>query len=562
MIVTLVSSLIAGLIPIVVGSAVALAAQPLWSGRGYLAIAYGLAGVAAAATLSFYAFWILPRVGYIFTFGLLAICLGYLGFRRAWRFWRLMLPLTLLMLGIMVSYVSFMYLWDSPLQAFDLAARRFSHPLPVDNFIPALFADRIAHGASTHLLVNDCNGSDRPPLQAGLLLFELPIIAPLVGQANGEYGGSLVAQLLWIPAAYSFSRALGLSRKAGVLSTVFVALLGTTLLNSVFTWPKMLSAALVLVSAVFLMDAARRPSRFRSDLVSAVVVFGLALLAHGAAAFSIPLLIGLGIVAIRRQPVRRVLSTAVLGVAVAFAAYLPWILYQRFADPPGDRLLKWHLAGELSPADTRPFLDVLVSAYRALTPAQWVAGRLANLDAVFAVDPFATWASIPNERNAEFFSTVSALSTAFPLTLVVLLVVGILAIRRHRIRLSERRLLTMVGLSLLSILFWCLVMFLPGSTIVHQGSQVWLLVIPIVSMGWLAMRRRKLAWIVVAVQFLITLVVYWGFDESTRVHAPALVMVVLGVALCVLGGLLFGRSPERILVLRDRPRRVSATLLP
>ena len=33
------------------------------------------------------------------------------------------------------------------------------------------------------------------------------------------------------------------------------------------------------------------------------------------------------------------------GGLLALVLYAPWLAYQRLYDPPGDRLLKWHLAG-------------------------------------------------------------------------------------------------------------------------------------------------------------------------------------------------------------------------
>lgn len=50
---------------------------------------------------------------------------------------------------------------------------------------------------------------------------------------------------------------------------------------------------------------------------------------------------------------------------VCVLLYLPWFLYQKLFDPPGDRLLKWHLAS-VEKVDRRPFLQALTDSYSHL----------------------------------------------------------------------------------------------------------------------------------------------------------------------------------------------------
>ena len=45
-----------------------------------------------------------------------------------------------------------------------------------------------------------------------------------------------------------------------------------------------------------------------------------------------------------------------------FTAYLPWLLYQKYYEPPGNRLLKMHLAGAPG-VDSRGFIQALLVAY-------------------------------------------------------------------------------------------------------------------------------------------------------------------------------------------------------
>ena len=101
--------------------------------------------------------------------------------------------------------------------------------------------------------------------------------------------------------------------------------------------------------------------RWRRDLRAAALfaaLCALAMLAHGASAFAlIPLLV---VAAVRGVPSRRWLGIAAL-VGVALLA--PWSAYQRFADPPGNRLIKWQIGGSLE-IDDRGLLETIVDGYR------------------------------------------------------------------------------------------------------------------------------------------------------------------------------------------------------
>ena len=65
------------------------------------------------------------------------------------------------------------------------------------------------------------------------------------------------------------------------------------------------------------------------------------LLAHGGTLFA---LIGLILILMIRQRGRFWKEALIVG-SLTGLLYLPWIGYQKFRDPPGDRLLKFQLAG-------------------------------------------------------------------------------------------------------------------------------------------------------------------------------------------------------------------------
>ena len=88
---------------------------------------------------------------------------------------------------------------------------------------------------------------------------------------------------------------------------------------------------------------------------------------------------GLAALVVFRVPLR----VWVVAAASFLATYLPWLVFQKVIDPPGDRLLKWMLAGHTQPTD-RSFVDVLSSAYANIKFDDWVDGRLANLAVIGA----------------------------------------------------------------------------------------------------------------------------------------------------------------------------------
>lgn len=533
MAVALISVLFAALVAFVVMAGSAQATRRWWRGRAYLAPVYGILGFAAVSYGAFIAYWLVPGVALAILIGLGLAVLAYLLWSRIWRRWRVYLPLALLTVGVLVLYVGIAYLWTSPLRDFQLMAVRFSHELPIDNLIPTLFAARLQAGASTHALTGDWNGSDRPPLQAGFILFTRVLGAGVFG-IDGALGASVVAQALWLPALYSCLRAWGARRKHVVIALVFVAVSGTTLLNTMYTWPKLLSAALVIASATLLLDARRHPRSFARDFVLSLLLFVFAMLAHGAAAFTAPLLIVLGVLAFRRQSPGLVVRWTAIGSAAAALLYSSWVVYQQFVDPPGDRLVKWHLGGVTVP-DPRSALRVLLDSYANLRPAEWIEGRFVNLATLFGPDPAlglnCYCSSVAERRYAEFFSTSAALGVAFPLLLFVALAIVVGRLRGRTLAAGDRRYLFVVAASIGCIVVWCLVMFIPGSTIAHQGSQGWMILLLAAPVLWLAERSWPLGIIALAAQGAAMIVVY-GFPSGS-LRSAGLVAAFAGAGVVI-----------------------------
>ncbi len=373
--------------------------------------------------------------------------------------------------------LAFFVLWIG-LFPFDWNGDRWHVPasrwisLPVDNWIPLVFAQMLGSGEIRQPMIGDWLSSDRPPLQTGLYLLFLPTRFTTEGlfyQALATWAQCLVLVPLSALAAWLIP-----SSKDRWLAILAVAMSSTVLLNALFVWPKLISAA---YCAIYCAAIFSRPAQPRVAVTGGVAA-AMAMLAHGGALF---VLIGLTLAALlirRASALKAALTTGPL----ALCLYAPWIAYQKFVDPPGDRLAKWHFAGQIEPVD-RPFGAVVSEAYASLTLPQWWTGRLTNLerisegwvgfirDAHAVVSESAVHASNSGASaallNNSFFNLFHATWFLGPLAIAV----GVLLLLARQ-RAFPRRSLSLALAALLTIVVWSVLMFSPGSTVIHQGAYL------------------------------------------------------------------------------------------
>jgi hypothetical protein len=280
-----------------------------------------------------------------------------------------------------VALLAWGFLGSDPLKPLHVAANRWTHPLPFDNELPLLWSKAMDTGhvpTGPNPFMGTWLLSDRPPLQTAL--FRLTPGFLLFGSTEQAYEtASAALQLLALIGAWALARSIGASLQTSVLAMIAVFFMPLVLVNGIFVWPKLLAASFLLfVVALHLPDDQERHSWTVGALVGAMAA--LSMLSHGATAFA---LIG---VAIASLFLRRVGSNQyVVGAAVAFVVlYAPWAAYQKFVDPPADRLLKWILAG-VSDIDPRPFSQALIDSYKGQSMSALIATRVGNFFNV--VDP-------------------------------------------------------------------------------------------------------------------------------------------------------------------------------
>jgi hypothetical protein len=425
-----------------------------------------LLGSAATAYLFFWAYFVRPLAGKLLLIAVVSGALFILARSVHDRNWNpgvlretaYCVAMTLLLAGFYMGCSDALRFGGvSEVQAQD---RVVPWHLPGDNGLPYIFAEKIYQGEPVRpFLVVGWQSSDRPPLQTGAVLMQFPVW-PL---AKTLHYGLLATflQALWAPALWVFLKraGVGLGTILGVLS--FCAFSEFFFVNTIYVWPKLLAAALALVGLAFSPLAGREPQRLPDALLLGSGI-ALGALSHTGVLLTILGWMALSILRSFRLPWRTLLP-ATITFAVLWA---PWEVYQKVYDPPGDTLMRMHLAGKLDPS--RSFLQTLSESYSKLPVHEIVHNKVENLRALLISNPNAYSGSLIQGFLGEgFFSVFQTLA---------LLNIGLAVLLWHRLRRSKTELPEVaagsrIGLVAgLSILIWCAMMFGPGTTVIHQGS--------------------------------------------------------------------------------------------
>lgn len=391
------------------------------------------------------------------------------------------LPLFII-LGSLVVYSHFLYACPGKPPVTDqwgeIQNPAFCHiaELPIDNALPFIYAQNVLtdHARSP---VIDWSIADRPPLQIGTSL-------PIVDIARNSnqftkyayyYVFAIFLQLSWIAVAW------------GILNTLFkqrwkiwalLAGFGTTgffYLNSVFVWPKLLSAALAVFALFIVLDLNKGHKRFfdyRYAIMSALAL-ALGLLSHTGIIFTVFGIAPLVLYDLIAHRTYRTLHWKPLLTAfmVALVLLIPWQITKDHLTTH-DRLVKWQLAGVISAQDNRGTLETIKDQYKKLTFKQWLNDKRTNTHALFinyaktrcgfGISTMFDKCNMASWRLLTFFSTF----WAFEFFIFGFLILIWQAVKRSLDKFDTIVLWT----AFLSLAFWIVVMYIPGSTVLHQGS--------------------------------------------------------------------------------------------
>lgn len=468
-------------------------------------------GSAAGGWVLFWAWFADPSLGLCSSLALSAAAMLILSFkpiRFSWK--RSSLPASVSVI-VCIGYLSFAGNLGGLNYGDQLVASRYW--AVVDNSIPRNFADcLINHRAGLKpFLVADWHSSDRPPLETGMVLIAYPFVKAAGSRLAYLLLGTAV-NIFWIGGLWGFLRAAGITERRILQVVILVALVGAVFINTVYTWPKMLSAALSLTAgaALLVQDC---PKRTRALVVGSSGAFSL--LAHGSGVFALFGLITLFWIRRKEWGPRDVIVT----FALAALVYCPWIAYQKFYDPPGDRLIKWHLAGVVPVDEKRPPLDSIVEEYKKAGLGGFVANKVHNLRMLIG-DP-TDW----NGEYAQGFAQPGWDSTFagnvrhfFLLRLgptPMLLLIGIPLLFNRKVR-QAAWLKPLAGVLIATLLFFLLLEF--GST---PSCTTWLAHTPYTALllwsvlGALAIGEMGDKWFFAILPFqLILFVVMWNCDVT------------------------------------------------
>ncbi|HTL68175.1 MAG TPA: hypothetical protein VL200_10975 [Lacunisphaera sp.] len=432
-------------------------------------IAAGLFALAA-----FFGFFLSHVLGLVVVAaGLLAVVFAGVRFVRQKLSFARVRPLlaTIALAGVVVSTL---YLYGGDESPEGVPAGRHDLGLPTDNLIPDFFAERIYRHEALRPFLEDWLTSDRPPLQTGFLL----VARPILDVPAARIATATTCQLAAYAGLWVLLGALGIPRRTARLVLLACVTSGFFLLNTLYAWPKLLPAGFLLAAAGLLyrlLRQARRASLLESFALGACAA--LAMLGHGGSFFG---LAALGIVYLVHGGWRD--RRLIVGAAlVAFLVYSPWLAYQRWVDPPGDRLLKYHLAGHRD-VDPRGALTVIAEAYQRTPAAEILHNKWTNVRVLagdftnvlpgvgrsalefFTGDGARAWWRFSNAmQGGEFFHLVQSLG---------FLLVGLpfLWLRRREPGVAPAN--YCVAVALTSIVVWCALMFGPEGTVIHQGTYL------------------------------------------------------------------------------------------
>lgn len=416
-------------------------------------------------------------------------------------------------------------------------ARFLDGDLPVDDVIPLMVADHLDRGNAHQIIEPDWHMQDRTPLQSGIVLLFRPLLADL--ERDYQVLGTLI-QLLWIPAALLLLSRLDLSRIHISLALALLVFSGFMCMNTLYVWPKLYGAALSAIGLALLLQPGENQAH-RLGLASAA--FSLGILAHQSAIIAL-LPIGL----IYRKRILSDLRSAFFACLVAAVLLGPWVLFQNGADPPGNRLAKWHLAGQTQ-IDDKSVGRAVVDNYKELSFAEGLELKFSNIKTLVGIGHVMPSRLPDRLRTNQFY---------FPLWSLGVAAFGLVALVVEAFRKRVPESVSKLGWSALIITaLWCAIMFGPKATVSHQGPYL-LPIIAIIIGAWALSARQEIAVAFTGLQILLFSYAWvWDLPYGGFRHRslPAISIYFAGTAGLLATLWLFSAEPRKS---RQPPPQISS----
>jgi hypothetical protein len=429
-------------------------------------------------------------------------------------------------------YVGLLFLFPSSREFYNLTANRFAENLPGDNTLPHNVASALYRGETLRHPGADWLSSDRPPLQSGWMLLTWPVTAALrLDERSAGGTAAMWFQSLWIAAAFGLFRTLHVSLARARAWVLVLAFSGFFLLNTVYTWPKLSAAAFMCGAFVIGLLPSREAGSVvasrRTEILASCVLVALAWLSHGGAAFSVLGALPWIVARLFRGEIR----TWIFG-GLLFATFaVPWMAYQKFYDPPGNRLLKMHLGGQ-DAKDERGTWQTIRDAYVSRPWEEIVRSKAENLRFQLGIrwSLLADFTRGPAAQRAadEFFH--SSRTLAWWVLGAALLPVTLLRARpRSAFLRAGRTQLHLMLWTLATLVVWCLLMH--RNAVVHQGSYAVLLTLFVLASTWMEFAGRLVIFGFAVVQAASFATTWAGANSLVRGSPQPFAVLLIAAAL-------------------------------
>jgi hypothetical protein len=370
-----------------------------------------------------------------------------------------------------------------------------------DNQIPTTTARLLAHGTVlSEWAFGFWRLSDRTPLLTSLLYPAAVVMKDVAGHVGGDVDSMILQicgfgiQNCWLLPAWIVFRRLRFNRQECLLASLLLAATPFIFFNSVYIWPKLLTATFCLAQYLYLIPLPREPDppdALKSSLGGAAAA--LAILSHAASDVAV---LGVLIAAIYvSKSTRRSEPHAVsvwervvvfesrwrwvlIFVLASTLVLLPWALWTKFGFTPSNALPKYFLTGSFG--FERPDESVAYAAmrfYRTLTLKQWLTSKglgLAALAGFYHGDLYKPLGMITNLPSA--LQAVRALQFFYMLPSLGLLLIPLAALlhalARKRIEGDIRKFI--VGLGVAAIVSFVLqfVIMMSPHLLIHYPYYV------------------------------------------------------------------------------------------
>lgn len=286
---------------------------------------------------------------------------------------------------ISLGYVLLLYSVDTGAGSYNATYRYSPASWSTDNQLSQMVAEEMVTGPRrAYTQVFGTGGwkvSDRPPALTGIFLLLRPVFGAVFPFGENRHLtyyfyqiGGIIVMSSWILPFWLLCRKMGMSARRTFLTLTLVASSAFAIFNSTYIWPKMNAAALALGAFVLLVQepltTGKKPSLRRTALGGGMLA--LAMLCHGGVIFGLAALALL----LCRKRFFPGWKPAAAGALVFLATMLPWTIWQRAVDPPGNALTKYALAGTFGfGEDSLSVLDTVRRSYSKLTLHDWVAKK-------------------------------------------------------------------------------------------------------------------------------------------------------------------------------------------